>query len=113
MAYGARLESVLGASPRGFESPILRHQSGTVRFRIFYALFIPAFLGPHYSSSPHYSPDPRPLPAHLVQALALLPALLFLDDAAPRTACRRLSRTLYVTHQLLPSKPSQAVWLTY
>ena len=25
MAYGARLESVLGASPRGFESPILRH----------------------------------------------------------------------------------------
>ena len=46
MAYGARLESVLGASPRGFESPILRHQSGTVRFRIFYALFTPhpAFL---------------------------------------------------------------------
>ena len=25
MAYGARLESALGASPRGFESPILRH----------------------------------------------------------------------------------------
>ena len=24
MAYGARLESVLGESPRGFESPILR-----------------------------------------------------------------------------------------
>ena len=24
MAYGARLESVLGKSPRGFESPILR-----------------------------------------------------------------------------------------
>jgi hypothetical protein len=24
VAYGARLESVLGASPRGFESPILR-----------------------------------------------------------------------------------------
>lgn len=38
MAYGARLESVLGASPRGFESPILRHQSGTVRFRIFLCL---------------------------------------------------------------------------
>ena len=85
MAYGARLESVLGASPRGFESPILRHQSGTVRFRIFYALFIPAFLGPHYS------PDPRPLPAHLVQAPALLPAQLFLDDAAKarRTAHHR------------------------
>ena len=27
MAYGARLESVLGASPRGFESPILRRLS--------------------------------------------------------------------------------------
>ena len=26
MAYGARLESVLGESPRGFESPILRHK---------------------------------------------------------------------------------------
>lgn len=25
MAYGARLESVLGESPQGFESPILRH----------------------------------------------------------------------------------------
>lgn len=24
VAYGARLESVLGASPQGFESPILR-----------------------------------------------------------------------------------------
>ena len=30
MAYGARLESVLGASPRGFESPILRKQVATV-----------------------------------------------------------------------------------
>ena len=29
MAYGARLESVLGASPRGFESPILRKQVAT------------------------------------------------------------------------------------
>lgn len=26
VAYGARLESVLGASPRGFESPILRER---------------------------------------------------------------------------------------
>ncbi len=34
MAYGARLESVLGESPRGFESPILRHlrQLGPNRF---------------------------------------------------------------------------------
>ena len=59
------------------------------------------------------APGPRLLPARLVQAPALLPALLFLDDAAPHQACRCLSRTLYVTHQLLPSKPSQAVWLTY
>ena len=27
MAYGARLESVLGESPRGFESPILRQRN--------------------------------------------------------------------------------------
>ena len=27
MAYGARLESGLGASPQGFESPILRHDN--------------------------------------------------------------------------------------
>ena len=33
VAYGARLESVLGASPRGFESPILRQKTGlTVGF---------------------------------------------------------------------------------
>ena len=30
MAYGARLESVLGESPRGFESPILRRGEGPV-----------------------------------------------------------------------------------
>ena len=28
VAYGARLESVLGVSPRGFESPILRAPKG-------------------------------------------------------------------------------------
>ena len=28
VAYGARLESVLGESPRGFESPILRRSKG-------------------------------------------------------------------------------------
>jgi len=36
-------------------------------------------------SQPSPLPDFCPLPAHLVQAPALLPALLFLDDAAPRT----------------------------
>ena len=28
MAYGARLESVLGETPQGFKSPILRHSVG-------------------------------------------------------------------------------------
>ena len=93
MAYGARLESVLGASPRGFESPILRHQSGTVRFRIFLCLIYFHFPDPRHSPTSARSPDPHLLPTHLVQAPALLPALLFLDDAAPRTACRRLSRS--------------------
>ena len=32
MAYGARLESVLGASPQGFESPILRKFPGQHQF---------------------------------------------------------------------------------
>ncbi len=31
VAYGARLESVLGASPRGFESPILRGTTTTIQ----------------------------------------------------------------------------------
>ena len=31
MAYGARLESVLGESPRGFESPILRGRQSSRR----------------------------------------------------------------------------------
>ena len=33
MAYGARLESVLGESPRGFESPILRQKIPIIRRR--------------------------------------------------------------------------------
>ena len=36
MAYGARLESVLGASPRGFESPILRRFHVLIRSRQFH-----------------------------------------------------------------------------
>ena len=56
MAYGARLESVLGASPRGFESPILRHQSGTVRFRIFFMPYLlplfPALATPRLLPAP-------------------------------------------------------------
>ena len=35
MAYGARLESVLGASPRGFESPILRQIENSALTRTF------------------------------------------------------------------------------
>ena len=36
VAYGARLESVLGASPRGFESPILRRFHVLIRSRQFH-----------------------------------------------------------------------------
>ena len=40
VAYGARLESVLGASPRGFESPILRSTSpGSVEIPGFFLCF--------------------------------------------------------------------------
>jgi hypothetical protein len=42
VAYGARLESVLGASPHGFESHILREhptaQLGQVGFLVFTGL---------------------------------------------------------------------------
>ena len=34
MAYGARLESVLGESPRGFESPILRQPNSQTAFAV-------------------------------------------------------------------------------
>ena len=71
MAYGARLESVLGASPRGFESPILRHQSGTVRFRIFFMPYLlplsrpppapsPLSPGPGFTPGPAFSRRRRP-----------------------------------------------------
>lgn len=82
----------VGCKPSGVRIP---HPPPPIRDRqvpdFFYALFTPAFPGPHYS------PDPRLLPAHLVQAPALLPApalrpaQLFLDDAAKarRTAHHR------------------------
>ena len=45
VAYGARLESVLGASPRGFESPILRgiapESSGFRGFSLFHRPWAP------------------------------------------------------------------------
>ena len=41
VAYGARLESVLGASPRGFESPILRHYPGIPAIPGFCASSLP------------------------------------------------------------------------
>lgn len=45
MAYGARLESVLGASPRGFESPILRHHVRPCRVSLGQGL-MHAIIGP-------------------------------------------------------------------
>ena len=45
MAYGARLESVLGASPRGFESPILRSDTeNPVNSRNWRGFFLPKTL---------------------------------------------------------------------
>ncbi len=53
MAYGARLESVLGESPQGFESPILRqsHESPTDPG--------PAGLSSHPGADAR-APDPSP-----------------------------------------------------
>ena len=62
MAYGARLESVLGESPQGFESPILRQMlESPARIR-------PAGLS---SSRPAHGPAraSRPLPARASRAV--------------------------------------------
>ena len=62
MAYGARLESVLGASPRGFESPILRHRTpGPVE--------VPGFLLP------------------LASLVLLVVPLVFRAPSGPATVC--------------------------
>ena len=45
MAYGARLESVLGESPRGFESPILRE----VVVKSWICVFLEEAHNPHVS----------------------------------------------------------------
>ena len=46
MAYGARLESVLGASPQGFEAPILRQQEMDLSvFAGVHLSFIGGFCG--------------------------------------------------------------------
>ena len=62
MAYGARLESVLGASPRGFESPILRHRTpGPIE--------VPGFLLP------------------LASLVLLVVPLVFRAPSGPATVC--------------------------
>ena len=44
VAYGARLESALGASPRGFESPILRERPSTSEGLLTLNLFVQLVL---------------------------------------------------------------------
>jgi len=44
VAYGARLESVLGESPRGFESPILRQGNSPVPL-VFTGLCVNTVIG--------------------------------------------------------------------
>ena len=90
MAYGARLESVLGASPRGFESPILRHQSGTVRFRIFFMPYLlPLFP---VRTTPPISAHSRPCflsttPPHTKPAAAYHAAPCDVGNKNPATHC--------------------------
>ena len=90
MAYGARLESVLGASPRGFESPILRHQSGTVRFRIFLCLIYSRFSQPRLT--PPISAHSRPCffsttPPHAQPAAAYHAAPCDVGNKNPAMHC--------------------------
>ena len=61
VAYGARLESVLGASPRGFESPILRHHPGIL---VIPGFFCTLLRGPQQAPDRVSSPStPPPAPA--------------------------------------------------
>ena len=61
MAYGARLESVLGASPRGFESPILRHRTpGPLQVPGF-LLLVPRLISGRRESCPPASRPRREL----------------------------------------------------
>ena len=81
MAYGARLESVLGASPRGFESPILRPCDPSV-FKG--SRLTPAFLTPFLARLSWSFWRVRSVTRHLT---ALEPVLLGVDrlsDGCPR-----------------------------
>ena len=61
VAYGARLESVLGASPRGFESPILRHRTpGPLQVPGF-LLLVPRLISGRRESCPPASRPRREL----------------------------------------------------
>ena len=61
VAYGARLESVLGASPRGFESPILRHHPG-IRMILGFCRnpTSETICPPHHTVNRHFSPSTGP-----------------------------------------------------
>lgn len=77
MAYGARLESVLGESPQGFESPILRqsHESPDGP-RSGGALLVP---GP---ASPRSRPSvPHPVPPS--EVVPLYPGRLCMSPIEP------------------------------
>ena len=76
VAYGARLESVLGASPRGFESPILRHHPrdprdpGAFRFRPYRLLLT---LLPRQAADWYLSPSTPRAPSATVSPCARHP----------------------------------------
>ena len=98
MAYGARLESVLGASPRGFESPILRHRTpGPVE--------VPGFLLP--AAPPDLQP-PRVLPARepSCRVLLLVVPLVFRAPSGP--AAREIA-TRELRSEWSISKPARAL----
>ena len=98
MAYGARLESVLGASPRGFESPILRHQSGTVRFRIFFMPYLlPLFPAPAYSPDLRSLPRAPPAPDPLSPGPGLTPSPAFSRRRRPPSSETKIPATHCMT----------------
>ena len=98
MAYGARLESVLGASPRGFESPILRHQTpGPLQVPGF-LLLVPRLISGRRESCP---PASRPR-----RVLLLVVPLVFWAPSGP--AAREIA-TRELRSEWSISKPARAL----
>ena len=97
VAYGARLESVLGASPRGFESPILRHRTPEPAQVPGFLLLVPRLISGRRESCPPASRPRRELRS--ARRLVVRPGPAGLAAASNR------ARLAWLSPGLVPSVP--------